>query len=149
MANPQALLALQNVPLFRSCSKQEVRQIARLSDEVRVPAGKMIIREGAVGHEFFLLLDGEVQVTRAGVEVAVLGPGAFFGELALLVRAPRDASVTTLTPCALLVIGAREFSGLLAAAPTLTRKLLEGMARRLAEADRAAGGPAAAEPAHP
>lgn len=149
MANPQALLALQNVPLFRSCSKQEVRRIARLSDEARVPAGKMIIREGTAGHEFFLLLDGEVQVTRAGAEVAVLGPGAFFGELALLVRAPRDASVTTLTPCALLVIGAREFSGLLADAPTLTRKLLEGMARRLVEADRAAGGPAAAEPAYP
>lgn len=136
MATDDKLIRLQAVPLFSSCSKAELRRIAALAEELRVPAGKTLVRQGAVGRELFLLIDGEVQVSRNGQEVAVLGPGSFFGELSLLAREPRDASVTTLSPSVLLVIGQREFGGLLESSPALAVGLLEGMARRLRQMDR-------------
>jgi CRP/FNR family cyclic AMP-dependent transcriptional regulator len=82
-----------------------------------------------------VLLDGEVSVTVAGAEVAVLGQGEWFGELAIIDPAPRDATVTTLTPCELLVIDGRRFLPLLEQVPVLAHKILVGMARRLREAD--------------
>lgn len=136
MANAEKLAQLENVPLFRACTKGELKKIARLSEELRVPADKVLVRQGAIGREFFFILDGEVQISRSGKEVAVLGAGGFFGELALLVREPRDATATTLTPSVLLVIGQREFGALLADSPTIARKLLEGMAQRLRDLDR-------------
>ena len=135
MANAEKLAQLENVPLFRACTKAELKKIGKLSEEIRVPADKVLVRQGAIGREFFFLLEGEAQVSRNGKEVAVLGPGAFFGELALLVREPRDATVTTLSPAVLLVIGQREFGSLIADSPTIARKLLEGMAHRLRSLD--------------
>ncbi len=135
MRNDEKLAHLQAVPLFEGCSKTELKRIASLAEELRLPAGKQLIRQGAVGRELFLLLEGEVQVSRNGKEVAVLGPGAFFGELSLLAREPRDADVATLSPCVVLVIGQREFAGLLGEAPSLASGLLEGMARRLRQMD--------------
>lgn len=136
MANAEKLAQLENVPLFRACSKAELKKIGKLSEELRVPADKVLVRQGSIGREFFFIIDGEVQISRNGKEVAVLGPGGFFGELALLVREPRDASATTLTPAVLLAIGQREFGSLISDSPTIARKLLEGMAQRLRELDR-------------
>ncbi len=139
MANADKIARLQDVSLFRACSKSELRTIAKLAEELKVPAGKTLVRQGASGREFFLILEGESRVERDGREVAVLGPGQYFGELSLLSREPRDATVTTLTPSVLLVIGQREFGGVIAESPTMARKLLEGMARRLRELDQRAG----------
>ena len=87
--------------------------------------------EGAAGAEFFVILEGTAKVTRHGQEVATLGPGDFFGDLALLDRAPRNATITAETPMELVVLGQREFAGLIDEVPGFAHKLLAGLARRL------------------
>ncbi len=126
---------LARVPLFSACSKKELGMISRASDEVTVPAGKILTEEGKPGYEFYLLVDGQVTVKRGGRKVATLGPGKSFGELALLTRAPRNATVVTDTDSKVLVLGQREFSGLLDEVPGLAHKLLTSLAVRLQEAD--------------
>ena len=126
---------LAQVRLFRACSRKELTTIGRASDEVRVSAGKTIVEEGQTGHEFFLILEGNASVTRNGRKVATLGPGDYFGELALLDRGPRNATVKADGDMEVLVLGQREFSGVLDEVPTIAHKLLSSMATRLREAD--------------
>ncbi len=126
---------LANVRLFAACNKKELGIIGRASDEVTVPAGKQLVGEGSTGHEFFLILEGQAAVKRDGRKVATLGPGQYFGELALLDRGVRSASVEALTPMTLLVLGQREFSAVLDEVPGLAHKILTIMAGRLREAD--------------
>ena len=109
--------------------------IARASDEVSVPAGKELVREGTPGHEFFLILEGECAVRRDGRHVATLKPGDYFGELSLLDRGVRNATVVAETPATLLLLGQREFSGVLDELPVLAHKMLTIMAHRLRAAD--------------
>ena len=109
--------------------------IGKASDEVTVPAGKDIVTEGSTGHEFFLILGGQAVVKRNGRKVATLGKGDYFGELSLLSKAERNATVSAETDLALLVLGQREFSGILDEVPGLAHKLLVSMAGRLREAD--------------
>jgi CRP/FNR family cyclic AMP-dependent transcriptional regulator len=135
MAKDNKLDHLAQVRLFSALSKKELNQIGRASDEVPVPAGKVIVAEGSTGHEFFLILEGSALVKRNGRKIATLGPGQYFGELALLVRSPRNATVVADTDMRLLVLGQREFSGLLDEVPGLAHKLLSTMATRLADAD--------------
>lgn len=131
---------LARVPLFAMCSRRELGMIARRGTDVLAEPGRVLTREGAAGYEFFIILDGRATVTRGGREVAVLGPGDFFGELALLDRAPRNATVTATTTVELLVVSSREFRALLGEAPTLTSKLLAALAHRLRELDLAPAG---------
>ena len=91
--------------------------------------------EGETGHEFFVILDGTAQVTRHGRKIATLGPGDAFGELALLEKAPRNATVVAETDMELVVLGQREFAGIIDEVPGFARKMLAGMAKRLREAD--------------
>jgi CRP/FNR family transcriptional regulator, cyclic AMP receptor protein len=126
---------LADVPLFRACSTKDLKLIGRAATEVDVNAGKELVREGVTGHEFFLILDGDATVSRNGRKVATLGPGKYFGELALLDRGPRNATVTADGPMRVLILGQREFTGLLDEVPGLARKLLSSMAVRLREAD--------------
>ncbi|HEX9681759.1 MAG TPA: cyclic nucleotide-binding domain-containing protein [Acidimicrobiales bacterium] len=126
---------LATVPLFSACAKKDLSTIARVADEVTAPAGKELVREGDTGHEFFLILDGKATVRRDGEDVATLGSGGFFGEMALLDRLPRSASVIADTDMRLLVIGRREFGGVIDEVPGLGHKLLQAMAHRLREAD--------------
>jgi CRP-like cAMP-binding protein len=126
---------LAQVRLFRACSRKELTIIGRASDEVRVAAGKTIVQEGQTGHEFFLILEGQASVHRNGRKVATLGPGDYFGELALLDRGPRNATVKADTDMELLVLGQREFSGVLDEVPTIAHKLLSSMATRLRDSD--------------
>jgi CRP/FNR family transcriptional regulator, cyclic AMP receptor protein len=100
-----------------------------------VPAGKVLAEEGAPGHEFYFILDGTAAVKHGNRKIATLGPGQYFGELALLDRAPRNATVVSESPMTLLVLGQREFSGILDEVPALSHKLLAAMAARLREAD--------------
>jgi CRP-like cAMP-binding protein len=126
---------LAQVRLFRACSKKELTTIGRASDEVRIPAGRTIVEEGQTGHEFCLILDGKAAVHRGGRKVATLSPGDYFGELALLDRGPRNATVKADTDMEVLVLGQREFSGVLDEVPTIAHKLLSSMATRLRDAD--------------
>ena len=103
-----------------------------------MPAGRLLTEQGTIGREFFLIVEGQASVKRNNRKVATLGPGQYFGELALLDRRPRSASVTSDTDMTLLVLGQRQFNGVLDAVPALSRKLLAAMATRLREADEKA-----------
>lgn len=107
----------------------------RALDEVTAPAGTVLCQEGAVGREFFFIVDGQASVRRGGRKIATLGPGDYFGELALLDRKPRSATVTADSDMVLLTMSQREFTGLLEEVPPLGRKLLAAMSERLREAD--------------
>ena len=131
---------LANVPLFQACSKRDLQRIARASDEVKVPADRVLVEEGKPGHEFFLIVDGYATVLRNGRKVTTLGPGHYFGELALLDRGPRSATVKAASDMTVLVLGQREFAGVIDEVPALARKVLSTMATRLREADAKALG---------
>lgn len=126
---------LAEVPLFAACGKNDLKLIARRADNVRVAKGRELVGEGKPGHEFFVIADGQASVKRKGKKIASLKRGDYFGELALLDRAPRNATVVADTDMELFVLGQREFSGLLDEVPGLAHKLLTGMARRLRDAD--------------
>jgi len=135
MARDTKLEQLSQVRLFSAFNKKELGLIARASDEVSVPAGKELVKQGSPGHEFFLILDGECSVRRDGRHVATLKDGDYFGELALLDRAPRNATVVAETPATLLVLGQREFGAVLDDVPVLAHKMLTIMAGRVRDAD--------------
>ena len=126
---------LQQVPLFAACSRKDLQLVAKRAEDVRVPAGKTLISEGETGHEFFVILDGEARVSRRGRKIATLGAGDAFGELALLEKAPRNSTIIAGSDMELVVLGQREFAGLIDEVPGFARKLLAGMAKRLREAD--------------
>jgi CRP-like cAMP-binding protein len=126
---------LAEVPLFSACSKKDLQHIARHSERVTVPAGTKMTQEGRVGYEFYVILDGKAKVSRNGRQVNTLGPGDAFGELALLDRAPRNATVEAASAVDALVMGQREFSAALDLVPTLAHKLLTGLARRIHQID--------------
>jgi len=125
---------LATVPLFSACSKKELQMVAKSAERVTLPAGKVIVTEGAAGTEFFVILDGQARVERHGRQVASLRQGAFFGDLALLDRAPRNASVIADTELEVAKLGQRAFDSLLDH-PGFSKKLLAGLARRLREQD--------------
>lgn len=134
-ASDQHIKHLSDVPLFSACSKKDLQKVARASDEIDVPAGKVLCQEGKTGREFFLILEGTALVKRNGRKVASLGKGQFFGEMALLDRGPRSATVEADTDMTLLVLGQREFGGLVDEVAGLAHKLLAAMAARLRDAD--------------
>ncbi|HEV3132149.1 MAG TPA: cyclic nucleotide-binding domain-containing protein [Acidimicrobiales bacterium] len=136
-ARPKAL-DLKTIWLFSSCTASELRKIRSSLDEIEVPKGKVLVEEGRIGLEFFIVVTGKAVVTRNGKKVATLGPGDYFGELALLDRRPRSASVTSETDLDVLVLSQRQFNGLLQSVPTIGRKMLAAMANRLREADAVA-----------
>jgi CRP/FNR family transcriptional regulator, cyclic AMP receptor protein len=125
---------LATVPLFSACSKKELQLVAKSADQVSYPAGRAVVTEGAAGTEFFVILEGQARVERHGKQVATLGPGGFFGDLALLDRAPRNASVIADSELAVAKLGQRAFDALLDH-PGFSKKLLAGLARRLREQD--------------
>ena len=120
------------VPLFARCSKRALQQIAAMADELDVPEGRQLTREGEAGSEFFIILEGTAEVRRRGRKIRTLGPGDFLGEIALVTRVPRTATVTATSPLDVLVITAREFRSLLEQAPAVQTKVLEALAERLA-----------------
>ncbi len=125
------LAALAQVDLFRACTRRELAQIAALADLLEVPAGAVLTREGQPGREAFVIAEGRAHVTLKGRRVAELGPGAFFGEMSLLDRGPRSATVQATTDMTLFVLDARSFSGMLQQSPSVMRKMLQTVARRL------------------
>jgi CRP/FNR family cyclic AMP-dependent transcriptional regulator len=130
---------LRGVPLFSACSKRELSRIASLADQIEVPEGTMLTREGDSGREFFVVVEGRARVAVGDrSRVAALGPGASFGEMSLLDQGPRSASVEAETDMELLVLDARSFSSLLEEVPSVARKVLVVMAGRLRAAEKEA-----------
>lgn len=127
---------LRNVPLFQGCSNKDLEKIARAGDEVRMPAGSLILDQGQTGREAFVVLDGTVVVRRNGKKIDTLGRGAVVGELALLDHGPRTATVICETDCVLLILDQRHFMGILDEVPTLAHKLLATLAGRIRDLDR-------------
>ena len=125
---------LATVPLFSACSKKELALVAKSAEHLTVPPGKVIVTEGAAGSEFFVIIDGQARVERHGREITTLRTGGFFGDLALLDRAPRNASVIADTELEVAKLDQRAFDALLEH-PGFSKKLLAGLARRLREQD--------------
>jgi CRP-like cAMP-binding protein len=122
---------IARVPLFAGLSKSELGQVASIADEIDLPADKVLIREGERGREFFVLLEGEAEVTRKGKKLATRRAGEFFGEIALVSNLPRIATVKTRKPVRALVLRDIEFRALLQRAPTIAVKVLQAVADRL------------------
>jgi CRP/FNR family cyclic AMP-dependent transcriptional regulator len=130
---------LRGVPLFAACSKRELSRIASLADEIEVPEGRVLTREGDPGWECFVVVDGRATITVGDrARVAPLGSGACFGEMSLLDQGPRSATVEAQTDMHLLVLDARSFSSMLEELPSVARKMLATMAGRLRVAEREA-----------
>ena len=123
---------IKRAPLFANCSKGELAEVASIADELDLPEGRRLIREGERGREFFVLLEGEAEVTRDGTPIATMKSGDFFGEIALVSDAPRTATVTATTPVRVLVVTDRAFRSLLEHSPQIQLKVLRALAERLA-----------------
>jgi CRP/FNR family cyclic AMP-dependent transcriptional regulator len=123
---------IRNVPLFSRLSTRRLREIAALADEIDLPAGKVLAKEGDRGREFFALVDGEVEVEQGGRLIRRMKAGDFFGEIALVTKMPRTATVTATTDVRVLVITERDFGGLIKQAPEVGRGVAEALVERLA-----------------
>jgi CRP-like cAMP-binding protein len=123
--------ALKRATLFEGLSRKQLVQVARVSEDLEVPAGKVLCKEGEVGQEFFVIIDGEVEVTKDGKRVATRAAGEFFGEIALLEATRRMATVTAQTPLRFFVLTRRDFRQLIRDNPGVERKVLQAVARRL------------------
>ena len=123
---------IRSVPLFAGCSKKELEEVAQLADEISFTEGETLIREGERGREFIVIIEGTVSVTRDGQELPIRGGTSFFGEIALISDAPRNATVTTTSPVRALVITDRAFRQLLDDSPGIQLKVLQSLAERLA-----------------
>lgn len=127
----QKVELIRKVPLFAQCSKRELEQIASIADEIDLAEGKQLMREGAPGREFFVILEGGADVSQQGALVNTLGGGDFFGEIALIHQGPRTATVTTTSPVRALVVTERSFRRLVEESPEIERKVLEAAVERL------------------
>lgn len=135
MAKDKFLEHLAQVPLFSALSKKEIGLIGRLADVIDVKDGYELTKEGATGREFFVIDEGNATVHRGTKKVATLGPGDFFGELSLIDGGPRNATVKASGPTRVVVIGQREFLGLLDEIPNLDFKIMKALVKRLRDAD--------------
>ena len=123
---------LKKVPLFAGCSKNELRQLAKVADELDLREGTVLTREGRPGREFFVLIDGTAEVRKKSKKIADLGPGDWFGEIALITDSPRTATVTATSPLDVLVITDRRFRSVVETMPSIALKVLSRVGERLA-----------------
>lgn len=123
---------LKQVPLFADLSDDELESISRAATELDYPAGKVLMREGSVAYEMFVVTSGKLEVTRDGEFVAEIGPGGFAGEMALMTHAHRNSTVTTATDTSVIHIDGRSFSSILHDVPELAVKMLPVVAARAA-----------------
>jgi CRP/FNR family cyclic AMP-dependent transcriptional regulator len=123
---------LKGVPLFARCSKKELAEIAKIADEIDIAEGKQLTKEGGRGREFFVLIEGGADVKRKRRKIGTLGAGDFLGEIALVTKVPRTATVTTTSPVRALVVSEQNFRRLLEGSPDVQIKVLEALAERVA-----------------
>ena len=131
---------LKRVPLFSGCSKSELGALALTADELDLRNGYVLTREGQPGREFFVLVEGTVEVTQKGKRIGELGAGDWLGEIALLTKGPRTATVTSTSPVRILVITDRTFRRVVEEMPSIALKVLASVGERLGhDADSKAG----------
>lgn len=131
---------LDKVPLFKGCTRRQLRALARITGVFDAPAGKVLTRAGEPGNEFFLIIDGSARVDVSPRKQVRLRAGDFFGEMSLLDGEPRSATVVAETPVRLLFIGRRHFQSLLDDVPGLSQSLLVALSRRVRHAEKALHG---------
>lgn len=136
---PSKTELLSQVPLFAECNRKELERIASLADQVDIDEGKKLTTEGKPGREFFVVADGWAKVTLRKKKLGTLGRGSFFGEMSLLDNEPRAATVTAETPMTLYVIDPRSFATLLDKTPSVSRKIMKGIATRIRKIEGAPG----------
>jgi CRP-like cAMP-binding protein len=125
--------SLKRAPLFADLSRKELTKLARVSEDMEVEPGKVLCKEGATGREFFVIVDGKVDVTRKGRRLSTRGAGDFIGEIALLEDIPRTATVKAKTPLRFFVLTRKDFRQLVDESPSVERKVMRTLARRLVE----------------
>ena len=135
MAKDPRVDRLRKVPLFDACNEKQLEFIASRVDEVDVAAGKVLTEQGRSGGEFFVVLAGDAEVKRGNATVATVGPGDYFGEIALLDNGPRTATVVAKSAMRCLVLSPRQFQDVLYQDPAIAVTMLHAVVRRL----RAAG----------
>jgi CRP/FNR family cyclic AMP-dependent transcriptional regulator len=126
---------LKSVPLFAQCTRKELAAVAAVADEIDLQEGRELTRQGAPGREFFVLVEGEADVRRNGRKVRTLGDGDFFGEIALVTKRPRTATVVARTPVRVLVVTDRAFRRMIEESPSMQTKVLQALAERLSGDD--------------
>jgi CRP/FNR family cyclic AMP-dependent transcriptional regulator len=124
--------SLRQAPLFEGLSKKELTELARRSEDMELDAGTVLCKEGEIGQEFFVIVEGEVEVKRKGRRLGTRGAGDFIGEIALLEDIARTATVTAKTPVRVFVLTRPTFQHLVNENPAVERKVLRTLARRLA-----------------
>ena len=122
---------LGSVWLFEQCSNRELNELQSAATEMQLAAGKILTQQGERGRHFMVIVEGKVEVTRDGTQIALLGPGSFFGEMSLLDGKPRTATATTVEPTQVLMLTTEAFNGVLTTMPSVDRKLLTVLAARL------------------
>src|SRR4051794_15217571 len=127
----EKLELLRRAPLLAGLGRKEIEEVGRLAEEIDVPAGKVLMREGETGREFYVVVDGTVSIDRGATTIRTMEPGDFFGEIALLAEGPRTATAVTNTPAKLLVLGHREFHSLMDQFPAIRTCVLEALAKRI------------------
>ena len=129
---------IRGVPLFSELGRKQLEEVASIADEIDLKPGTDLTIEGTPGRQFFVLIEGEATVTQGDREINRMGPGDFFGEIALVKDEPRTASVVAETPVRTLVITARSFRTLLDRSPEIEGKVMSAVNARLAPDDRPA-----------
>jgi len=124
--------ALRRAPLFEGLSKKELIELARVTEDVQVPAGTVLCKEGGLGREFYVIVEGTAEVTRGGKPVATRQKGEFVGEIALLTAARRTATVRATSPLRCLILMRGDFRRVLDENRSIERKVMEALAERLA-----------------
>jgi CRP-like cAMP-binding protein len=126
---------IASIPIFSRMGRRELEEVAQLVDEVDVPAGRVLMRQGSPGSEMVVLVEGQVEVERNGRTLGERGPGAVMGELSLLSEGPRTATVTTTQPSRLLVAGHGAFHQLMEDHPSVRLCVLNGLADKIRTLD--------------
>jgi CRP/FNR family transcriptional regulator, cyclic AMP receptor protein len=127
----EKLELLKRSPFLAGLSRKDLEEVGRLADEIDVKAGHVLLRQGSIGREFFVILDGRIRVDRDGKTIRTLGPGEFLGDIALVTERPRTATATAETDSRLLVLAHREFHSLMDQFPSIRMSVLESIAVRL------------------
>jgi CRP/FNR family cyclic AMP-dependent transcriptional regulator len=124
---------LTGIPLFAGLNEDELDQVAMAATQLDYQPGKVLMREGELAHEMFVVVDGTLEVTRDGEHIADIGPGGFAGEMALLAHSHRNSSVVAKTPCSVLHLDGRQFASIIEDTPSIAAKLLPVIAKRMGE----------------
>ena len=135
MSRDQKLELLRNVPLFQGLSRRQLERLGQLTDEVELPEGRVLMRQGERGSEMAIIVEGTAHAERDGRLLAECSVGQVFGEMALLSEGPRVATVTLTSPSRVLVINHRDFHAMMDEIPDVRVRLLETLAERLRDLD--------------